>query len=451
MFNEMLDIAVKNGGLLIKGRAGTGKTYCGLAIASILKQVSKIAFTNKAALNIKGRTIHKFLKIDKDGKMSKDMIKVYKKSIKYIFVDEISMIAKPLWKLLVEFKKATGITFILVGDHRQCPPVEKDEFLDNYFEHSAVKYLVNNNLCELTVMKRYNQELWDLLEDVDQINIQRFGTKICQRNLCYYNRTRKRVNKMMMEKYKTVDAIFIPAIETDEHSQDMYVYKGMPLIAMKNVTIKQKKGEDDLILLANSEFFILDGIKDGKAICLSDRANDDGEKVKYKFEVELENLQKFLYVNYCATVHKSQGSTLSEDYTIWDWNRMSTRIRYTAMSRAKDPSQLNFQNMVHTFEPINNLINNLAGIIAKKIEGHRDYDASRGFNTNIDVAYINDMIEEQGCMCHHCQGYVKLRGYRGGDPEQFSVDRIDDTIGHVKGNVVIACWKCNRSHQNRKM
>ena len=69
--------------------------------------------------------------------------------------------------------------------------------------------------------------------------------------------------------------------------------------------------------------------------------------------------------------------------------------------------------------------------------------------TNIDVPYINTMIETQGAMCHHCQNYLKLSGYIKGDPEQFSVDRIDDKLGHMKGYVVISCLRCNRSHRNR--
>ena len=109
------------------------------------------------------------MKIDKDGKISGKFLQKIKEGVKYIIVDEVSLNSSKIWRLLVEVKIATGITFILVGDFRQCAPVE-DEGIEHYFNHPAVKYLAGNNLCELTVRKRYNQELWDILEDVDNVD-----------------------------------------------------------------------------------------------------------------------------------------------------------------------------------------------------------------------------------------------------------------------------------------
>jgi len=89
--------------------------------------------------------------------------------------------------------------------------------------------------------------------------------------------------------------------------------------------------------------------------------------------------------------------------------------------------------------------------IAKKIAGHKKYDVERKWETDVDVPYIQNMIENQGEMCHHCQIYLKLSEYKARDREQFSIDRVDDTKGHLKGNVVISCWGCNHTHENRKM
>ena len=60
----------------------------------------------------------------------------------YIIVDEISMITKDLWKRLCLLKMETDITFLLLGDEKQCPPVE-DEDIEDYFNHPAVKYICN--------------------------------------------------------------------------------------------------------------------------------------------------------------------------------------------------------------------------------------------------------------------------------------------------------------------
>ena len=114
----------------------------------------KLAPTNKAALNIKGSTIHRFLKMDEEGNISKkvlDMNHMIKKKFKYMVIDEISMIGKDIWKRLVLLlNQATGIIFLLIGDDKPLPPVE-DEGIDDYFNHPAVHYLTNSNRNILTV------------------------------------------------------------------------------------------------------------------------------------------------------------------------------------------------------------------------------------------------------------------------------------------------------------
>jgi ATP-dependent exoDNAse (exonuclease V) alpha subunit len=69
-------------------------------------------------------------------------------------------------------------------------------------------------------------------------------------------------------------------------------------------------------------------------------------------------------VNYCNTVHKSQGETIEEDFTIWDWKFMPTKLRYTALSRARLPRQVSFANRPFSKETVV-----LPKILEKKITG----------------------------------------------------------------------------------
>ena len=253
----------------------------------------------------------------------------------------------------MEVKRATGVTFILVGDFRQCPAVENDGLAD-YFNHPAVKYLVNYNLCDLTVRKRYDKELWDMLEDVNNnVDTTKFGNQICTKNISYFNKTRQYVNTMLMLKCKPDDAHFVERDVDDEHSQDIWVYKGLPLMAHENVG----KG----VKMVNNEYFILEDIQDGVATCVSERPTG-----MHRVKWAVKDLQKVMYVNYCTTVHKSQGETIHEDFTIWDWKRMHTKLKYTAMSRAKLPSQINFK----IFPPSSDLPPEIKPLIARKIQDH---------------------------------------------------------------------------------
>ena len=166
-WESIIKTAVEKGGMLVSGRAGTGKSYIiGKGIeAKLLPETdeARLAFTNRAARNIKGTTIHKALALNSDGKTNSKTLE-HLKTIPIFIVDEISMINSYLWNKLMVLKKTTGAIFILLGDHRQCPPIEDGKEI-NYFTHPYAKRLVNYNRCELTKPQRYDKKLWDWLED----------------------------------------------------------------------------------------------------------------------------------------------------------------------------------------------------------------------------------------------------------------------------------------------
>ena len=84
---------------------------------------SVLAPTNKAAINIDGSTIHKFLGLDDDGKLNSQMLKKLKQ-LDYVIVDEISMVGYNLLHLLHLAKlQSEKVKFIFVGDYRQLEPV----------------------------------------------------------------------------------------------------------------------------------------------------------------------------------------------------------------------------------------------------------------------------------------------------------------------------------------
>lgn len=319
---------LKNRGMLIEGRAGTGKSHVVKMISKLFGRVKRLAPTNKAALNIKGSTIHKFLKMDKDGLISRHWLDVIKDKYDYIVIDEMSMITAEIWKRLVELKRSTEITFILVGDFRQCAPVE-DKNIEDYFNHPAVKYLANYAKVKLTVPHRYDDQLWQLLEDVNEVNPAEFKSNVCKKNMCFYNVTRQYVNDLLMKQNKPEDAKFIEKDASDDYTQDVWLYKGLQIIA------RVTQGEGDMTV--NNESFEVVEVYESEFVCKSIRANDEGEPIEHLLHFPYENFHKCFAVNYCSTTHKSQGDTITEDFTIWDWNRMSKKLRYTAMSRAKKP------------------------------------------------------------------------------------------------------------------
>jgi hypothetical protein len=344
---KIIDLATEKGGLLIEGRAGTGKSYAikkelgifnGEEFVKLRDDTVAMSFTNKASNAIKGTTIHKALKISANTKINSKSLDRFK-FVKYIVIDEIGMIPSYLWRLIVLIKqKYPSKIFILMGDFRQLPPVCEEDL--DVFNHPIVKYLCNNNRIELNVPHRYNLPLWNFLEkgyesgewggltrkevSVDDI----YNNK----NICFKNETRVKINTMCMDHYKELTtSVYLPAPRKEDtiiypYSQDVYLYTGLPVMARVN---NNKLG------IINSEELVVIDYDDEKIYMRRDSED---------IEIGLNDFHTYFVPNYCATTHKSQGETYKCKVLLWDWwslsNNDDTRLCYTACSRATDINNL---------------------------------------------------------------------------------------------------------------
>lgn len=428
-------------GVLITGEAGTGKSYAIRNICNKVQGIKRLAPTHKACLVLtNAQTIDGFLRLGKDGKINGKWAKEIKNKYHTICIDEISMIGKEKWKILVELKRMTGMTFVLVGDSRQCKPIE-DEGDRKYFDHPAVKYLVNNNKVELKVVHRYDDKLKQMLNNLENIDITKISKQENTMNICYYNGTRKWINNACNIKYMTSDACFMPADKTDNHTQDVWIHVGLPVISRRN-----KDG-----FINNEEYTVVE-CTESNIKCMSTRADDDGQPIEYFVEIPIDNFHHYFLMAYCVTIHKIQGTTLTQSFTIWDWDDMvklkERELQYTALSRAKSTNQISFGD--YSLPDDYTVVQYLAG---QKIKGHLDYDLNNGFNN--DTNWVNKFVKpsdvvrlyrrQHGC-CAWCLCNLKVSNYTANDPDQLTIDRLDDNKGHVKGNIVISCWGCNRNH-----
>jgi len=124
-------------------------------------------------------------------------------------------------------------------------------------------------------------------------------------------------------------------IEGDEkHGQDIYIYAKCLLIARKNDNKHQ--------LYFNNETFEVIGYDEDKVYLFTERPNDTGDLEIHTVDVALADIQKLFYLEYCNTIHKFQGSTLIECFTIWDWNHhcMNKKAKYSALSRGTCPENI---------------------------------------------------------------------------------------------------------------
>ena len=86
----------------------------------------------------------------------------------------------------------------------------------------------------------------------------------------------------------------------------------------------------------------------------------------------------------------------------------------------------------------------LAGSKRKDLKYNR-YDAQNF----IDAGFVESMLKEHTrCYYNDCNEELQLVEYT---ENLATIERLDNSIGHVKENCVIACLKCNRSKRsNRK-
>ena len=72
------------------------------------------------------------------------------------------------------------------------------------------------------------------------------------------------------------------------------------------------------------------------------------------------------------------------------------------------------------------------------------YDAKNCVN----YEHVLELIQVAQGSCYYCKCSLQYQTYAD---NLGSLERLTNSLGHVKGNCVIACWKCNRTHVGEKI
>jgi hypothetical protein len=84
--------------------------------------------------------------------------------------------------------------------------------------------------------------------------------------------------------------------------------------------------------------------------------------------------------------------------------------------------------------------------IQYKINGYKQQDLRKNkWNADkfIDPCYILQKLKACDLICYYCEKPVTVLYENVRDPQQWSLERIDNAQGHNTDNVEIACLKCN--------
>lgn len=178
--------------ILIKGRAGTGKsTFLNHCRAYLKKNMVVLAPTGAAAVNVHGQTIHSFfnfkpnitLKGVAGVSLRPEMKKVYER-LETIVIDEVSMVRADLLDCVDVFlrlhgpqktKDFGGVQMVFIGDLYQLPPVVTSsdgsiferEYRSAYFFDAHVFKRITVEIVEFEKNYRQKEESFqELLEAI---------------------------------------------------------------------------------------------------------------------------------------------------------------------------------------------------------------------------------------------------------------------------------------------
>jgi hypothetical protein len=116
------------------------------------------------------------------------------------------------------------------------------------------------------------------------------------------------------------------------------------------------------------------------------------------------------------------------------------------------------------FEIINNVTNNLnkeedknaSKILTKQIErkisSYKQQDIDKKVLNNekiINLKCIIDKLIETECKCYYCKCKMYILYENVREPKQWTVDRINNDLGHNNDNFVLACLDCNLKRRCR--
>jgi len=110
----------------------------------------------------------------------------------------------------------------------------------------------------------------------------------------------------------------------------MWVYQGLPLIARKN---NKKKG------IVNSNFYEVKSVEEG-VVEISTSTAEKCLTFDLNKTSEINSFRDLFLPRYAMTVHKVQGETINEPFSIYEWKQMKADVKFTAATRTTDPKNV---------------------------------------------------------------------------------------------------------------
>ena len=90
--------------------------------------------------------------------------------------------------------------------------------------------------------------------------------------------------------------------------------------------------------------------------------------------------------------------------------------------------------------------------IERKIQGYKHQDVEKKVLDSENVVCLGDvlyLLSECAMTCHYCKQNIFVLYEMARENCQWTLDRIDNSEGHNRGNVLISCLECNLKRRCR--
>ena len=414
--------------------AGSGKTY----LATEYSKQSGKEFIVACFSNIQAR------KLKKEGTPATTLYKLCGKipgeeegsseSLPYeiVIIDELGMFGS-IQRLMLQrlMAKNPTVQFIATEDLFQLPPIEFNWNPTNTNWYQKVSDTMFPVKIKLTIPKRFDDP-----EKAKQLKKDLWG------NAFDINNYAKAITMEQAVNIYTGNSMFVSytnetrhLVNSKIHGDQDYFIKGQTYIskcafgAVVNACTYQLIDFDEEILE------------------LRDELDEKAFKVPRFTRAGVDRLSKeFLSLPYVMTCHSQQGSSIEGNVVIFEaeLSYVSKNWLYVALTRARNLGKIYYVKGggETDFDDVK--------YMRKKLQGYQTQDRQKGRKwengQHIWIDDIKQMSKEQGHICCKCHGVMNLINNKSRD--DWTVDRMDDSLPHVKGNCKLSHWGCNIAHKN---
>lgn len=405
---------------LIYGAAGTGKTTRWYKTFNTDERINNFKITspnNELRLkftDIEALTYHKLFGIGCEP--SKELY-----HLTNVILDEVTMIPCDILEKIIKTSDEHKINLYLVGDYN--PDNNQIYQLKPVMGESLIKCNFDNNI---TYKKHLNF-------------IYRSENDHSHRASC--NRIRGLSNSQAKA---TLDNDNYKKIKLDEIKNYFVIDKDIALAS----TNEMRKKINDMLLPLEEDYinikFGSDEFKKKSSFKYEDKYYYRNQKLripKSKFN------PKIMDYSYCITNHLCQGQEYDEPskvFIIMD-RFFEDNMIYVCLTRAKSKSQviLVYPDSLPTGKSFND-------IIIKKLRAYKKHDKQNNREFDLNLEDVLEIYEKFKGHCKYCNTKVITENYEPFCKRQFSIDRKDNKIGHIRTNCVLSCLSCNNYGSNIK-